>query len=418
MTIRHLIPVVALGLACPAIAEPIPPAEPLLRTLAEQDWTLSLRLRAVPLGGAAYHHGAAGGGPPELQFGDRATFTFERAAVVFPLLGPTATHRPNDRGVRSALWFGTDVADDVPELLPGYQAGERLARWDAEGVDGADLLRLDVDIPMTTRSVDFDEARALEIGWPEGAWPAIGASALQPQLGIDPLNEDVAAFVLGVLGPKPYAEAPVLAAKRLFGAVVDRFQTNGLGFEYDRQGFFAGIELRLATETAADFRGSPADGVALLVAACRAAGLPARVVIGYDLYAAPERSDESLDDLPDHCGVRFREGDSLSYPRLTYWAELAVFDEVAGTLEWIPMDPLRQRLSSSRTPPLDQPWLFFGNHSCAEALLPISHHFFPPTTVVGAGAPLMWGWMATPEIPLLTQTLQAWGSGTVVTTGE
>ncbi len=282
-------------------------------------------------------------------------FDLGRAAVVAPLIERTSTHEPSTTNISATLRFDGRAVDDTPEYLTAYQSGERLARFDAESITNADDMELWLDIPMLCRSVSFDEERATEITWPKAAWPAICASALQPQLAIDPNNEDIFAFTERALGPKPYAEPPVIIAKKLASAVIEKFQPSGIGFEYDRTGRFAGIELALESETATQLTGSPADMAALYCATLRAAGLPARPVIGYNLYSAPEARDEEIHDLSSHCGVRFNEGDSTSLPRLSFWVEFALYDETNNTLEWIPVDVFAQRRTSSRPPALDQP---------------------------------------------------------------
>ena len=395
------------------------PAEPILRTTGERVWILSLRWRAFS---EDFHDGDAGrlGPNPRRRGAVRRDDLFDlgRAVITLPLPEATATHEPVIEQAKGSLRFDDLVADEEIELAPGYQAGERLALLHAEEITGAEDLEAWLDVPMVCRSVDFDEARAREIGWPEGPWPAVAASALLPQLGVDPENENVRDLVERAAGVRPFTDPPAVVAKKIAAEVVNRFQPSGLGFEYDRSGRFAGLAVGFENETAATLEGSPADMAALYAAALRASGLPARLVVGYNLNAAPEGREESLGYLPPHCGTRFREGDSLALPRLSYWVEFALYDERAGTLEWIPVDVVAQRRVSSRARPIDQRWLFFGNHPCAEALLPISHHFFPPTTVVGMGAPLMWGWIATPETPLLSQTLRAWGRGAAVTVPE
>ncbi len=400
--------------------EPVAPADPVLRTTGERHWTLSIRLATFSDERFVSRDllDPRGQPRPRIVARDGARYDLDRVAVVFPILEGTATSRTIDRGVRGSLRFDDEIADEEPALLPGYQAGERLARWDAVGVENANAMRLWVDAPMIARSVDFDPARALAVDWPKGPWPAICASALLPQLSVDPESAAVRAFVLEAIGPKPYGDPPAFVAKKLAAALIERFQPSGLGFEYSRSGRFSGIDLEPESNVADRLVGSPADMVAMLCAAMRAAGLPARVVIGYDLFAAPEAESESLDDLPEHCGLRFEKGDELSLPRLHYWIEFALYDEPAGTLEWIPVDVLKQRAVSSEPPPIDRQWLFFGSHPCAETLLPISHHFFPPTTVIGAGEPLMWGWIATPAVPSVEQTLRVWAAATPVTTGQ
>ncbi len=409
---------------------PTAPSEPVLRTTSERAWTLALRYRAANDGFA--NRGRRGRYAPGAKVSGQV-FDIGRAAVVVPAIDASATHTA--AGEASAVWrIDGRAVDKTPTLLEGYQNGETLARLDANSITGVDSFEVWIDLPMRARSVDFDESAALEIGWPGGPWPALCASALQPQLAIDPANAHVRAFVERTVGLPPYADPPALIAKKLAAGIINRFQPNGLGFEYDRSGNFAGIEfdaidfrgtnpflgitIDVENVTAERFTGSPADMTALYVASLRAAGVPSRPVIGYDLFSAPEASDEELDSLGAECGERFKDGDTLQFPRLVYWAEFALYDEDANTLEWVPVDVFAQRRLSSRARPIDQRWFFFGNNPCGEARLPISFHFFPPTTVVGMGAPLSWGWISEPEVPLLTQSLRVWASGTPVTTSD
>ncbi len=433
---RTLLALVVLALTLPAFAQPdtpLPtptaPAEPLLRTTSERFWTLSLRFRAEADEFADLAREQRGVG----RAISYDSFDVERGVVIVPAIEGTSLHQPTG-APRAELRFDGDVVDEAPTLLPGYQNGERLARLDIPRYENADSFEAWVDLPMRSRSVAFDEERALRVDWPSGPWPAVCASALEAQLAIDPAEANLVEFVRGTVGAPPYDAPPALVAKQLAAAVINRFQPSGLGFEYGRSGGFGGIEfgppeardadpfggllIEREDRTARRFIGSPADMTALYCAALRAAGIPARPVIGYDLFSAPEGRDEARDFLPSHCGDVFQDGDSLRFPRLIYWAEFALYDEEANTLEWIPVDVFSQRRVSSRAHPVDQAWLFFGNNSCGEARLPISHHFFPPTTVVGMGAPLFWGWLATPEVPLLTQSLRVWAQGAAVTTSD
>jgi len=409
----------------PPLPDPVAPQAPVLRTTSQRHWVLSMRYRATTDDDFDNTRGGIN------QRVSGASFDIEQARVVAPALTASALHTAL-APPRASLRLDGDTVDREATLLPGYQNAERLARLDAQHADDVETIDLWLDLPMRSRSVAFDESRAMSIGWPDGPWPALCASALQSQLAIDPANEHVRAFVQEVVGAPPHTDPPALIAKKLAAAVINRFQPSGLGFEYDRTGRFAGIDfeyhntrlpdpfkaLLVANEsdTAERFVGSPADMTALYVSALRAAGVPARPVVAYDLYSAPEAGDEDLAHLTSVCGERYSEGDNLEFPRLIYYAEFALYDEDANTLEWIPVDVFSQRRISSRAKPIDQPWIFFGSSPCGEARLPISFHFFPPTTVVGMGAPLLWGWVSHPEIPLLTQSLRVWASGAPVTT--
>lgn len=131
----------------------------------------------------------------------------------------------------------------------------------------------------------------------------------------------------------------------------------------------------------------------LLAAVYRAAGLPARTVIGFDVSAKKDRDG-------------FLDKGKSGPQKLRAWVEFCLYDEAAQREVWVPVDVVRMRQSSSRAPALNRPWKFFGTHDELENVIPIAFQYHPPTTVVAHGAFGLWGWLTTPEIPLVKQHLR------------
>jgi hypothetical protein len=153
------------------------------------------------------------------------------------------------------------------------------------------------------------------------------------------------------------------------------------------------VELQRIEVTANTGRGSEHDMVVLLAAVYRAAGLPARTVIGFDVSAKKDK-DSFLDNG--------RGGPQ----KLRAWVEFCLYDESAQKELWVPVDIVRMRGSSNRVPSMNKPWKYFGTHDEMENVIPFAFQYHPPTTVVGHGAFGFWGWLTTPEIPRVTQFLR------------
>src|SRR5581483_8784634 len=132
-------------------------------------------------------------------------------------------------------------------------------------------------------------------------------------------------------------------------------------------------------------KGSEFDMVCALAAVYRAAGLPARTVIGFDV-------GQSKTD-----GRRFlgKRGSS----ELRAWVEFPLVNPRDNALVWVPVDIVRMRKSSSRAKPLEQRWPFFGDNDALDRVIPFAFQFHPPTTVVSYGSPAFWGWLVMPKPP-------------------
>jgi len=392
-TPRSLAPALAaaaLVAGAPAAAQQKdePPALGLLETINERDWTISIQVQAVD----TFRINRLDGQPIAPQ-------RLNRILIVFPLLEFTSTYRALDAGFESELRIIDDVVDDEAELLPLYQAGARLAKWDATGDLSTDFF-LQINQTGVSRSVSFDEDAAEQVGWPELGWPAIAATALEPQFFVDNGAPAVQQRLDRWVGPNPRRMAPVTLAKTLAAKMINEFRiVSGLSIETSSVAGIGGYIVAPASFTAPGLKGSQFDMSVLLCALYRQAGLPARVVIGFDLGASAESVDEIAARGPYEVCQLAEPNDLPRIPIIRSWVEFYLYDEDAQAGEWIPVDPWRQQQISSRARPLNQRWDFFGNQPCGDLLIPLAFHFVPPTTVASPGAPALWGWLGFPVTP-------------------
>lgn len=319
---------------------------------------------------------------------------FQTAAVLFPVIRGTASSETDIDAVTSKLRFNDREQQIEPQYNESYHSGVRLGRWEMRDKTGREV-DLELAIPMTCWETELDERVAAKAKWPsEKGWPDSAKSTLGKQAMIDSdpadaraLKELVSAWTEG---KPPNSVPPLMLAKAFAARAVQAFQASGNGEDYNRYGAFTGLKLQGPAATIARGVGSPHDITAVLVGAYRAAGLPARVVVGYD--NTEKKDDDSVPFVKDKGGTNIRT-----------WAEFCLFDEEAGQELWVPVDVARMRKRSSQVPRFDQPWKYFGSHDELEAVLPFAFHFIPPTTVVSYGY-AFWGWFTTPT----TQVAEHW----------
>lgn len=365
------------------VAQPTEPVAARVLTLERSnDWTMNLELRIQP----ARRMEAV-----DQQVMVRpGSFKFNSAAVVFPMLMSSAAHRlelepGNQPRFKGELRFNNVVMDAKPTFTDGYAGGTKLARWVMRDVEGDECV-LNLEYRMTCWNTVLDEQLGRTIPWPKGGWPAVAAGVLKPDLFVESDDQGVKDLVKGLLeGHDPRSQPPVVLAKFLAGEVLTMVQPSGDGLDFNHNGSFRGFLLKGAAAMARDPRGSRHDVACLLAAVYRAAGLPARVVIGFD-----------SDDAAPGSGKNPLQHDGASPSNLRSWVEFALVDPFDSKLFWIPVDVVRLREASNRPPPLDSPWKFFGTHSELGGTLPIAFQFHPPTSVTSM-SPAFWGWITTPD---------------------
>lgn len=324
------------------------------------------------------------------------SFQFQSAAVVFPVLESSASHKLADAAdsFRGELFFNEQLADVTPTFAAGYQSGARFGRWELRKVEGKELdLKLKYNtICFETR---YDDALAEKIAWPKKGYFGVAASALKPQMFVEYNGYDDAAAnaaaadttvadflkneVLG--GRDPKSIPPARLAKAITGVVMEKIQPSGDGLLFNRNGSFRGFDLYSAAETIRARRGSEHEITCVLAAVLKAAEIPARTVIGWDVSDSKGQNSFSA---------------KAGRGKYRSWVEFCLQDDVMRKTIWIPVDVVRIRRASSRAKPIDQPWKYFGSSDELAYIVPIAFQFHPPTTVV-AQTPAMWGWLTTPE---------------------
>lgn len=324
----------------------------------------------------------------------------DAAEIVFPLIPSSAMHEARLDRARARVLVNNVLADNSPRLLEGYQGPTTLAAWRITNVD-AHLITLIVEVPMRSYQTRIDEHRAFEIDWPAEDWSPEIALLLEPQLFVEVNDPAVQSLVERWTNGRPQNAKPYHLAKYLAGRVVEYVQPSEGLYRTAARGpqagrtttaFVSGFNVNGAAHAATRGRGSPHDLACLLTAVYRAAGLPARLVIGLD----QKKNNQSFP------------------PVVRAWAEFYLLDERTGLGEWIPVDVVRQREFSSRMPPIKQRWEFFGHNEEFDFMVPIAHHWHPPTVVTNVGAPAFWGWLPQPENPLADQELRIWAFETPI----
>ncbi len=346
---------------------------------------------------------------------------FTSATIVFPVLVNTGSSRTmmteTEHGEVPALVGEVRVNDrTVPQdmafvsrgingkLLPSntWRAQWLIANPDRSGFKNVRQFDLQFELPVECSETQFDERRASAIDWPKDGWPEVAEAALEPEAFIDfdpsrrngtydtrPMDAMLSKWFDG---NDPKKLRPVVLAKWIAGNLAQSIQVNGNGLKTDRRtSLIAGFDLQDPSVTVSTGRGSEFDMTNLLVAMYRRVGLPARVVIGYDVGV-------------DQAGRTIYESiDGDTEAELRAWAEFCLYDEKNMTLGWIPVDVVSMRKNSSRMPPkfLQRPIKFFGTHDELDEVIPVAHQYAPANTSTSYYKyPAFWGWFVQPRPPV------------------
>jgi hypothetical protein len=242
------------------------------------------------------------------------------------------------------------------------------------------------DVSWVVQSWDcsVNEAAAAQIGWP-AEWPEETRRWLAPEPFIESNDAGVVAFMQRVSGGRVRSVPPWLAAKDLVRAAcgamrgVDGMSVRTVGNAVE------GLAVSGASATLQRGSGSPHDLLCLSVAVLRAAGIPARPVLG---LGAPRGS-----------GGR-GSGSATTASEVVTWGEFFLPD--AG---WVPFDPNMMRGSIPSNASVRQPWRGFAFELDLERRAPFAHAFGPEgassADPFGASrsirrAPL-WSWKVLPH---------------------
>lgn len=304
-------------------------------------------------------------------------FDLKNTPLLFPIVVDGSYCEVDTKQLNAKLDLdGVTVPNNAKFQVLGTDALEtKFGKWTIDEFKGK---RIDFQLEeiITCYSAKVDEKTAMQIPWPQKSWPEDAAAALQPQMYIESTNESVVKAVEQLTQGNAKKIPPYVLAKELAKWTVGYFQPSGKNLSNDRRGMLDGMEVHGAEFAVKNKRGPMFDAVCLYVAACRASGLPARPVIGLDRAEKDE---------------------------LVAWAEFYL--PSAG---WISVDLRPLYKGPGRMKSNEQKWPRFGEDKDLNLLIPLTHHFHPPLSVVAAGTkgkPLMWGWSPRPVLSVAEQRM-------------
>lgn len=368
-----------------------------------RDWTVRVE---IGLSGLTAHRTDARQTRPATS-----AMVLNRAQILYPLLPDTSTSISQEHRLEAFARVEGKVLDDTPRIERGYQGLSSIAILDIPDIDST-RLNIQFEISMTAFETKIDEARAREHPWPAADWSPELLLCMEPQLFVECQDEAVLALVKKWTRGNPRGVGPYTLAKMLAAEAIDHINftepnlESGAGALVDRIGttrvvaYTSGYRVFGAAWAAREGVGSKHDLPCLYAAVLRAAGLPARLVIGYDI----DESEKNRQSKPV-----LRSWVEFFLPRLPAQGPITPNDG-----EWIPVDISRQKDFSSRAPSLSQPWVYFGNNNELDRVCPLAFHWLPPTVCTNAGPAAIWGWVPDPANPGVTQELKFWARPTPV----
>ena len=223
-------------------------------------------------------------------------------------------------------------------------------------------LTVEVQANVNSWSSRLDTGAAMQIGWPD-RWPAEVAPLLQPSALIESSAEIITGTVEALTKGQVRSVPPVQAAKLIVQDACTKFRVSETRMSLSQQGQLRGFAVVGAKAAAKAGVGSPADLVCICVAMLRAAGLPARPVIGIG-SGTPGRGDEF--------GV---------------WAE--VYLPRCG---WTPFDPDKLQQQSIGTQDATRSWEYFGTMPGLQRRIPLAWSFAPGSGGTAFDSWALWGW--------------------------
>ncbi len=226
--------------------------------------------------------------------------------------------------------------------------------------------RLTAELAWTVEvwSCALDEARASKIAWP-AAWPDEVQRFRSASAGINSQDPLIQGALREISSRLPEQLAPLYAAKEIIRAG-SRILRNADHSEGGMAGSKSrGVVVWGATQALSSHIGGEADVTCICLALLRAAGFPARPVIGL----AHDRS---------------RRNNASNADKLSLWGE--VFLPECG---WVPFDAAQIRGGISAQTPVTQQWNGFGTDRDFDERVPITHEldlYTPKASDIGRTA--------------------------------
>lgn len=269
--------------------------------------------------------------------------------------------------------------------VQGAGAGRFQAKWRVEGSPGEETRRIiqripngqfnglvmRVEWPAIAFSSRVDEAAASRIPWPR-RWAPETTPFLAPSTLIQSESPVFKGFVARIAGDQLHRTPVYLAAKDLVRKTILEFRNiNGSTMVKETEGRIRGYRLEGAIRATESLEASPGDLVCVCVAVLRAAGIPARPVIGID----SGKGTKTKSKLP------------RNKTSMCVWAEF----HLPGT-GWVPFDPWQMRGQGLANKRIEQPWRWFGTIRDQNRRVAIAYDFAPFAHGEVPDWPAGWSW--------------------------
>lgn len=317
-------------------------------------------------------------GAEQLPIDWNRSFELVDTPIVMPLIMQGAFSRVDRDSIAGSLWLDHVADADLAaraRIEDGAAFHQSLAIMPIVRFSGK-TIRWNLRWKGQSWSSRIDDAGAAAIPWPR-EWPEEYADALRPQLFVESDHPIFAETIARISEGNLRFVPPYLAAKDIVRHCIANVQVSGNSMFRGRFGIFHGMVINGAAATAAAGRGGPVDLVCVCVAMLRAAGIPARPVIG------------------------MTEDEEKGRNELVVWAEFHLPD--AG---WIPFDPIAMRGKAILHRNVREPWPEFGTMKDLNEVIPLAYTFLPPATVESPIAAAVWGWDPRPNgAPNAEQTI-------------
>lgn len=365
--------VLTFGLSSVALAQSYHwQVSPYMTLIEPREWKMSIRLQVDNFEDERIR--------PEIYQYPVKRMDTTGGSVFFPVVPTTSFSQTSLNHIKSSLSLNDRVVDDEAKIFVDrgdkpLPAGTFLAELTFDEYQNVQEMTMTLTITGRSWEVLFDEKRAAEVGWPKELPPVL-QGLFEPEMFIDrgpygPYSlSEIKKQVLEWTEGNPKALPPVKTAKWLAFKVAEWYNPSGRGFggpvgessDYQPVTAFGAFNVDGPEYALKMKRGSKYNMSALLVACYRAAGIPARLVIGYD-FSEKQAQAETIGD------------------RLHCWVEFALYDEnepdEARRLTWVPVDVEKLRLAGAATQPFERPIKYFGQSDEWDELIPLAFHFTP-----------------------------------------
>ena len=298
---------------------------------------------------------------------ETAPLEAKRSEIIIPMIirGAYSAIDPASIKVAGQINGQTYRVGDVPWKLRGPHpdgTGEVV-------VEFVDIRAQSMGVKVTWREQSWlatiNDRAALQITWPV-EWPEEVREYLKPSPWIESDDELFVNFIQQITQGNLRKVTPYAATKELLRETITRFRSiSGTGNERRDLGLIAGLQLVGAREAASAESGSPNDLVCTCIAVLRAAGIPARPVVGI------------VKELTDNLRER------------TQWRTWGEF--YLPKTGWVPFDPNDMRGSGFQFKALDVAWPGFGNVKNLDERIPVAYRFQPEGSKWEW--PPVWGWI-------------------------